>query len=515
MKRPEYAAGVTAIYRKAIDRYYAGKDTSKLVTAKEMKELSSLYIRSKRQNGYYHKHNGADMVTMDSPAYSATDEALLTSIRANYIDKRPVMPISVYGQFIIGSPAVVTLQYQDFSVTIQGDSVAQAQKQPISEENVIKQLSKMGETVFSVEDIYISMDENAFYPLKAINELRRKAVAALENQIMLQNGLLYERHPIPKDTEEIVTIPAANRKNSISAVNQKNLRKDALTVSVTTLDQLRAVAENCSDSSIFRIYTDSDLFYAEEGTEALQMLKNLYTKTEIFLVLPYIVRFRDHAYMDRIYQVLLSDENSHLFSGCMVRCLEAYQYLRTKGYQGKICSDAGFYIWNRTTAGYWADKLDSFCLPRELNAGEQNALLKETGDFPVEKIVYGYIPMMLSAGCVLKTTGSCMFSSVDSSGVKPSKEWNYRRDLTDRYQKKFPVIANCLHCMNVIYNSVPLSLHNTFHKWSHTCRRLDFTVETRQQTTQILRFYQSLLQHKNAEPFIAEFTTGHEKHGVE
>lgn len=85
MKKPEYAAGVTAIYRKYIDRCYelrekyGAEEAEKrfLPEKADHRILTTLYIRSQVQDGYYFKKNGREMVTLDSPAYSAADEALL------------------------------------------------------------------------------------------------------------------------------------------------------------------------------------------------------------------------------------------------------------------------------------------------------------------------------------------------------------------------------------------------------------------------------------------------------
>jgi putative protease len=88
--------------------------------------------------------------------------------------------------------------------------------------------------------------------------------------------------------------------------------------------------------------------------------------------------------------------------------------------------------------------------------------------------------------------------------------------LTDRYQKKFPVKNNCLYCYNIVYNSVPLSLHKELEKGTkYPIKRLAFTVETAEETKKILEYYR-LLDEGMAEqlPF-DEFTTGHEKRGVE
>lgn len=84
-------------------------------------------------------------------------------------------------------------------------------------------------------------------------------------------------------------------------------------------------------------------------------------------------------------------------------------------------------------------------------------------------------------------------------------------ELTDRYHKRFPVVRNCTHCFNVIYNSVPLSLHKDMEKWHSITERLDFTTETEEETFRILQYYGGVYKEL---PF-ADYTTGHEKRGVE
>ena len=65
--------------------------------------------------------------------------------------------------------------------------------------------------------------------------------------------------------------------------------------------------------------------------------------------------------------------------------------------------------------------------------------------------------------------------------------------------------------MNIIYNSVPLSLHGELQKWKDEANLiLCFTIEDGQQTYSVLDYY---MQGKQL-PF-QEYTTGHEKRGVE
>ena len=110
MKRAEYAAGVTAVYRKYIDRYYSLREKlgakeaacAYRVLEEDRRLLSALYIRSEVHDGYYRKRNGKEMVTLDSPAYSDTDEALLADIRRKYLEERPALPVQVSASFMTG-----------------------------------------------------------------------------------------------------------------------------------------------------------------------------------------------------------------------------------------------------------------------------------------------------------------------------------------------------------------------------------------------------------------------------
>ncbi len=497
MKKAEYAAGVTAVYRKVIDRYYDDPHDFR-VYPEELEMLSRLYLRSERHDGYYHKHNGSDMVTIDSPAYNGSDETLLSQIRRSYIDQKPVMNVAIFASFNMLQPASVTMVCGDHSVTVTGDVVEEAQKQPITAENIRKQLSKLGDTSFCAESIHIEVDSGSFYPLKSINELRRQAVTELEEEFIKSFGLSVGRVANVNSAEIEDSQPY-----SPQCVSKSNTCHTALTVTVRTLDQLSALSDAVLEDKIQvrRIYVDSDLLTGNFSADSILLLKDLCRYTEIFAALPYIIRHRDKIFMRELYQWI--SENDSIIHGCMVRSLEGYAYLKESGYSEKISSDAGFYIWNRKTLEYWRDKLDCICLPWELNAGEQKSLLNSIDNNIAEKIVYGRLPMMITANCVARTSFACR--------KEESVVW-----LTDRFQKKFPVAINCTHCMNIIYNSVPLSLHGSFHKWSDSvfCR-LDFTVEDKKETAQILSYYFALSKGIGSQLPFSDYTTGHEKRGVE
>lgn len=104
MKQPEYAAGVTAIYRKYIDRYYGQGADEYRVEPEDMDRLRGLYIRSEIQTGYYERHNGKEMITLTKPGYSGSDARVIEEIRENYLHEPDKMSVRLSVEVRAGEP---------------------------------------------------------------------------------------------------------------------------------------------------------------------------------------------------------------------------------------------------------------------------------------------------------------------------------------------------------------------------------------------------------------------------
>ncbi len=495
MKRPEYTAGVTAIYRKYIDSYYDlreqfGKEQAAeqyQVSRRDMDILSSLYIRSGKQDGYYFKQNGREMITLSDPAYSGNDEALLDEIRNRYLKERFRLPVNVTGSFVAGCPAEVTLQAKSLSVTVQGAVVDRAQKQPVTEENVKKQLGKMGDSAFVPERMELTVGKDIFYPLKQINELRRDAVLRLEQSILEKHGYVRREGHMVQQPRESQNPVGAGQKNGIA-------------VSVRTSGQLREAAGYMAghpERNFRRLYIDSNLLLEQPG-ETVSACQALQGKVELYIALPYILRQKSISILEDVFRLA---GQYPVFHGMLVRSLDELACVREYGCRCRL--DANVYCWNSVALEELQAMAEGFCLPLELKAGEQRRLLEASGNLcggkGFEKLVYGRIPMMVTANCLWKTTGSC-----------GAKEEGFAV-LTDRYRKEFPVVRSCRYCINIIYNSIPLSLHQSAEEWyKRTDIRMDFTTETGAETLQALRCFL-----EDGEPPCGGYTTGHEKRGVE
>lgn len=104
MKKTEYVAGVTSVYRRRIDACLDSPDGAGKVSASDMHILSSLYIRSEISGGYYHRHNGREMITLDQPGYAGCDEAVLQNIRSGILEPELTVPVILEASLHPGRP---------------------------------------------------------------------------------------------------------------------------------------------------------------------------------------------------------------------------------------------------------------------------------------------------------------------------------------------------------------------------------------------------------------------------
>lgn len=564
MKKPEYAAGVTAVYRRYIDLYYETRERYGAAEAAERfrveqadkRILSSLYIRSQVQDGYYFRRNGREMLTLKSPAYSGSDEALLADIGRRYLAEKKRLPVAIHVCVQAGKAVSVTFSLKGrdvpnatkdagekrgmgcdmtpynivpYFVTVTGGTAEAAANRPVTEDDIRRQMGKLGDSPFYPEEIVVETDGGAFFPLGRINELRRQAVRQLEEAVLRADKTAgRSAGPGAEDLIQTAQSPISaeggtERHRPADCGENLGLVQDAegrispggSAVLVSTREQLAGLAgwlEENPGADISWVYLQSELAI---GCREAPELKELSHRPgcPLLIALPYVLKGQEESFLDELYSMCGTGQR---FSGFLVRSADGLGFLRSREKPGLINLDASLYIWNRAAAAQLGKDIDSFCLPYELNAAEQRRLLG--GGRVFEKVVYGRIPMMVTANCILRTLRQSSQSSQSSRSLqcgqgmqrgRNSQGSTERTALIDRYGKRFPIVRSCAHCTNIIYNSVPLSLHKELSKWKGKVRlRLDLTVEDAEGTRDVLDVF---FLGKAPE---YEYTTGHEKRGV-
>lgn len=499
MKKPAYAAGVTAIYRKYIDRYLADPEPFRYrVERKDLEQLSKLYIRSERSEGYYERRNGRDMITLDKPGYGGTDEALAEQITARYVKEPEKLPVDMEVDFFVGQPAQVKIRLAQPEIdkihgdnggaeqecVITGQPVQAAQNRPATEADLRKQFAKLGNTPFALRDFQCHITGEVFAPVGELNALRREAVETLQRKL---------------SAPWVRTLPDSGTDREETGSRKTVFQRErSLTVSVVSFRQLQALAAQPEKwNAVSRIYVPDTLW--ERGREEIIRLQQ--SGKACYLRLPRISRGNWKNNLEKMLERA---------DGVLIANLEELQFLREQGMEKPVTADSSLYVWNREAKDFLSAYVEELTLPLELNQHEK----KELGEGCFEEILYGRTPLMYTANCVRKTCGTCRYEKKEKDR-EDVEFWN----LTDRYHKNFPVQFDCAHCTNVIYNSVPQSLHGTFSQImaqpSIQSGRLEFTDEPVAQMEGILNVYQELFKGKKTEFPLKEYTTGHYKRGVE
>lgn len=480
MKSPRYTAGVVSIYRKYVDLYLKRGRKGYRVEQADRNLLLDLFDRGGFTDGYYTQHNGASMVaTKEKPSFRQANEELFRYLDEQYVMKKQQEPVTGTVVMKEGCPVRMTLRCGDVEVSVEGGVVQTAQNQPITAEKLEKQMRKTGNTPFVFEKLDVTVEGNGFLPVQVLNELRRNGVERLEEEILRA----YRR----EDTKEHLLETADGSVEK----PQGTLELHVLLGNPNALD---VVLEN---PDVTEVMLESDTFSPEGWSGYADRCHK--AGKRCVLALPPIFRQEAIVYFDHHLECLKSAG----FDALLVRALEEVEYLREKGMEAAWIADHNLYTFNHLAAEMVkAQGASRVTLPLELNSRE----LQETGCVGRELVAYGYLPMMISAQCIKKTVEGC--------SKKPELLL-----LKDRTGKELPVQNHCVFCYNTIYNTSPLSLlgqESIVDRLAPGSLRLQFTVETPEQTGQVVKAYAaSFLHGETVESPIREFTRGHMKRGVE
>lgn len=552
MKKPEYVALVTAMYRKYVDLYISvGREKYK-VDPRDKEKLMDLYNRGGSHGGYYHALNGRDMISIGRPnhagvpalkvlkyngktvtAKAITDigagdvielpdgkenytfakgvlkgqtisfpthkkqiftqdiilnrvrnESLLREINETIIQKKVKEKID--GKLILSSTssAKFILSYGDIIIEVQGDVAQEAMNQPTDATRIEKQMRKTGNTEFEFERLDIELLGNLFIPMQSLNDLRRRGLEALQEKILEQ----YRRN-----LEQTYDC-ALEKQETVGRVREE------INSFYVYVEQLEQFEEVVTKDCVKRIYLDANAIrFVVDNPKTLGVIKAAhFHKKEIYLGLPHIFRRNTGKQFETYYDNLIAQG----WDGLLIRNYESYQFLLEKGYKGSIVTDYSLYQFNRYAKQFWKnEQVDSFTAPLELNFKE----LKEVGLEDSELVVYGHLPMMVSAQCITKTTKGCQ------------KQWG-KITFKDRYQKEFTAKCNCDYCYNIIYNTAPVLLTDQKEEileLAPKALRLHFTIEDKAKVNEVLCLYEDVFR-KGCEPKepSMEFTRGHFKRGI-
>lgn len=505
MKTPEYAAGVVSIYRKYMDSYLDGSRIP--MEKKDIRALLELGNRGGFTNGYYYHHNDSDMLSGESASHNKSEGVLQDNIRREYVDTE--LKEKIKGKLILNKecPAKIEVQYGKIKVSYQGDMVLVAQNRPLTKEVVTEKVTKTGNTPFVFEKLEVTMDDDIFMPVNQLNQLRRGALEALEEALL---------KPYERTLPELVETSSAetDRQTTGNAIKEKQISGQSLSQtsgqqSAGSSTEVRVLIEDAEQlpavlkaDFVDTVYLDCMLYTRENLIRKLSedIDRVQASGKKAFYVFPFIFRQQTSLF----YEKIMPELKKLPLDGIMVRSLDEIAFIKEWGNENwQMVSDSNLYTYSNEAAEYFYHLgMMQDTIPVELNRKE--ILRRENSRS--EMIIYGRLPLMVTAQCIHKNTLGCMHQPDVLT-------------LKDRYSVHFPVKNFCPECYNVIYNSLPVCLFKedaTVKKIAPAAVRLSFTIETEEETEQILTIYGDIYKNGGILGQLPmECTNGHFKRGVE
>ena len=435
MKRPEYVAVITGIYRRLLDE-------KRRPTAEEARQLEQAFSRSGFTDGYWLGKKGPQMFGT-RPENAPEPKELFAEARAQYENGRENRKIPVNLRLTVrrGEPVrlggACAVHGGAAFATSTGAVPEEARTRAVTAEELRQRLSKTGGTVFTADRIEIELDEGLMVPASVINGLRRE----------LLDELAARREDIPhRRVLAAAALPEAPEP-------PKTMR---FTCSVLKAQQVTAALLAEKPAVVY--VPIEELERLDAGLD--------WGETELCAVLPRIFRTADEPVLR---QLLARHPEA---TAVAVGNLGHLPIVRGLG--RTLRGDFGLNIFNSRALLFWREQgLSSATASFELRWQQVRDLNKH---LPCEAIVYGRLPLMVMENCVTRCNVGCTHGAGSV--------------LTDRTGAQFPVTCG-YGCRCEVQNSRTLFLADKpeMHRCGLTYGRLRFTTETPEQCAAVLRRY--------------------------
>lgn len=288
-----------------------------------------------------------------------------------------------------------------------------AKKSGLSREKVLENISKTGDSIFEVRSVDLNLDEGAFLPISAINEMRREVVKKLENKIL------------EKSINRVL-----NPYNFVEGSNRAKIKsKDSkIKVFFNKFEDLDKTNLSNIDEIIIR-------------AKDLEKFKKKY-KREVSI---YLDKFYSYRELENLRNYILKDK---VVEGVWINNLSEYYIFKDDDV--KINADIGLNIFNSNSAEFFYNLgLNSITISPELNSRQIQEIVKNNSvDFNL--ISYGRVPVMTMKHCPYSVVKNC----VDERDCPSCKYKNYL--LRDEKNVDFEVLRQ--NTFTEIFNSYPILL---------------------------------------------------------
>ena len=444
MKRPEYTAIVTDIYAKALKEH-------RKPTRAEMDRLEQVFSRDGFTQGYFNGDKENMFGVRGEPERET--ERIFTEARRDYADgEARRVPIHFYTVCKKDEPIrAIAFDDDGHRSLAEGPVPEEAKRQGLTETYLTDQMIKTGGTPYQVVENRAQVDRGLFLPASAINDLRRKLITQLsESRAETKPRRSYQLPPMPRGMQAV--------------------GDPARIYQVRTADQL---SEDLAELKPDYLYVPA-MVMADDFSLIEPFIKR---GTRPVAVLPRIITDDQQPIVYRALEKLFGLGVNEALIGNLGQIVMA----RKAGM--KVRGDFGLNMFNSWSLDVLRDAgFLSATASFELRLTQIRDLSKA---LPVEAIVYGRLPLMISDQCIIKNSaGRC-------SCQNPAQ-------MSDRMGSVFPVVQD-FGCRNVIYNAHKLYLADK-QEDLYACglwgTRLLFTTEGARECVEVAKGYMGKSTYK-------------------
>ncbi|MBP0961966.1 MAG: U32 family peptidase [Oscillospiraceae bacterium] len=403
MKRPEYVAAAVTAYRTALD---GGTPDTEM--------LKAVFSRNGFTDGYYTDCR-KNMFGMRDKEDVLSSSSVLPDLRQLYRKERKISSLDFDVKIVKGNPVTVTASDADgFTCTVTGSEPETALNRAVTEEDVQKQLSKLGDTVYTGGRNTITVGEGLSVPASLLNQLRREAVDKLYS-------MREERNPYQTNTDFSTETSAGERRQrkSLPAIRVRLEKASSVTAHDLTNAEYIILPLGEIIKSADKLGSCKEKIIAEPP-------RFIYDEEKLKKELKYI--------LDLGFRHLMCSNVAYLSTG------------KELGFV--LHGDFGLNVTNRFSAEEFANRgLKDLTLSFELKSVQSGNIScsSETGI-----IAYGKVPLMLTVNCPVKNSvgcGKCRHSITDRTGRRFrvmcsegyaevfNSEAIYRADKPETYEK--------------------------------------------------------------------------------
>lgn len=398
-----------------VSTYRKYLDTDIQVSKDDYNILDGVFYRGGLTDGYF-TGNLNDMFCYNKP-----NNPYLKQKKSDFKNYERKLTVDFDGVLKLGEPFSLTVTHNDFSVAVKGQTkVEKAIKTPLESGRAVSQLQKLGGTNFIAGDVNVFVDDGITVPVSEINNVRRTAIEKLSDEIVNSFKRPVSNIDLPK---------IANKKSEVFNYS----------VMVSDQEQYKAFM------GYKHLYVPLDL-YCGEGIAVLPRISYDELKNRILDKKCKKVLVRNIGQIE-----MLKNTDIEIYADFTLNTFNSYGVLMLK--------ELG---------------ITQITLSTELMLSQIKGI---KGSVPLESVVYGYIPLMLTKNCLIKSAYRCE----NKNGTI----------LTDRIGTKFKI--KCTEdCKNEIYNSLPIVLSDKMFEIQNSglsFGRLMFLDEPPKKCLEILECY--------------------------